>query len=150
MTTYSHTQRGTLIQGLFFPLTLVFPCLWIFTKLPSSGVMVLVIVEMVIVFAIALFHSLTVSVDENYLRIKFGIGLIKTSFRIAEITNATRVQNHWYDGWGIRLLNNGYLYNVSGLSAVEFSLSSGAVHRIGTDEPEALTQAINNARLASV
>jgi hypothetical protein len=110
---------------------------------------VLVLVEAVLTFCLFIFHSLTVTVDENLVRLKFGSGIIKARFQLAEITGAKPVRNHWYDGWGLRILNGGYMYNVSGLEAVEISLNSGAVHRIGSDEPNALVHAINNARRVS-
>ena len=37
---------------------------------------------------------------------------------------------------------NGWLFNVSGLQAVEIFLRSGKKYRIGTDEPERLVEAI--------
>ena len=48
-------------------------------------------------------------------------------------------------GWGIRLIPNGWLWNVSGLGAVELSLVNGQRFRIGTDEPEQLATAIQGA-----
>jgi len=63
-----------------------------------------------------------------------------------EIEDATPVRNHWFYGWGIRLTPHGWLYNVSGLGAVEIVLSSGKHYRIGTDRPEELAQAIQQRR----
>ena len=143
--TYCHTQRGILTQGLFLPLALLFLCVWVFTSLPSGAIVGLAIVEIVLVLIMSLFYSLTVSIDEKSVSLRFGIGLIRARFELAEITCAKPVRNHWYDGWGVRILSNGYFYNVSGLGAVEIALSSGAIHRIGTDEPDILAQAINTA-----
>jgi len=39
-----------------------------------------------------------------------------------------------------------WVYNVSGLEAVEVTLRSGKRFRIGTDEPEALLTALQRAR----
>jgi hypothetical protein len=147
--TYCHTQRGILIHGLFLPLALLFLCVWIFTRLPSGAIVGLVIVEIALVLIMFLFYSLTVSIDEKSVSLRLGIGLIKARFELAEITSAKPVRNHWYDGWGVRILSNGYMYNVSGLGAVEIALNTGAIHRIGTDEPDILAQAINTARHAS-
>jgi hypothetical protein len=144
--TYCHTQRGILIQGLFLPLALLFLCVWIFTRLPSGAFWGLAIVEIALVLIMSLFYSLTVSIDGKAVSLRLGIGLIKARFELAEITSAKPVRNNWYDGWGVRILSNGYMYNVSGLGAVEIALSSGAIHRIGSDEPDVLAQAINTAR----
>jgi hypothetical protein len=55
------------------------------------------------------------------------------------------VRNPWYVGWGIRMGPSGVVWNVSGLDAVELALSEKRF-RIGTDEPEALVEAITRAR----
>jgi len=44
----------------------------------------------------------------------------------------------WLVGWGIRWTGSGWLFNVSGLDAVELSLKSGRRFRIGTDDPRGL------------
>lgn len=145
MNTYQHTQPGTLIRVLTgIPALVVFAFLPLF---PPPGNSVLLVVGGILVLALGLFHSLHVSIHEDYLRVRMGIGLIQTKFGLREITKATPVKNKWYYGWGIRLLEKGLLYNVSGLDAVEIPLSSGAIHRIGTDEPSILAEAINQAVL---
>ena len=50
----------------------------------------------------------------------------------------------WWWGWGVRYYGQGWLYNVSGLDAVEIRLKSGKHIRIGTDEPEALVAEIRD------
>jgi hypothetical protein len=112
---------------------------------PPQPRLVMEIVVIVLVLSLFLFHSLTVSIDEQYLRLRMGIGLIRIKFLISDIVKAYPVKNKWYSGWGIHLTGKGFLYNVSGFDAVEIVLSSGAIHRIGTDEPSALTQAINQS-----
>jgi hypothetical protein len=52
------------------------------------------------------------------------------------------VKNQWWWGWGIRLIPGGWLYNVSGLDAVELKMKNGRVYRIGTDEPRKLAEFI--------
>jgi hypothetical protein len=103
----------------------------------------------VFLVCLVLFGSLTVDVDDAAVSIRFGPGLIRRSFALAEIRAVTAVRNPWYYGWGIRLLPRGWLYNVSGLDAVEIELADGRTHRIGTDEPEALAAAIQQARGAA-
>jgi len=60
---------------------------------------------------------------------------LKYSF---EIERCSPVRNKWYYGWGIRRLERGWMYNVSGLDAVEICMKNGKIYRIGTDEPETL------------
>jgi hypothetical protein len=88
------------------------------------------------------FFSLAVTIDAEKLRIGFGVGLIRFAFDLSEIASVRTVTNPWYAGWGIRYMGDGWLFNVSGLRAVEVGLKSGAKHRVGTDEPEKLEAAL--------
>ena len=47
-------------------------------------------------------------------------------------------------GWGIRKVSRGWMYNNAGRNAVELSLRSGKVFRIGTDQPVELLAAITS------
>ena len=98
-----------------------------------------------IVFACAiLFDSLTVRVSNDLVEIRFGIGIIRKQFHVDNIKTASIVKNKWYYGWGIRLTSHGWLYNVSGLDAVEILMHNGKQYRIGTDQPNELHNAINS------
>ena len=99
----------------------------------------------IILVCAILLDSLTVRVSNNFIEIRFGIGIIRKQFAIAKIQSATIVRNKWYCGWGIRLTPHGWLYNVAGLDAVEIRLNNGKQYRIGTDEPKELHKAINSA-----
>jgi hypothetical protein len=54
----------------------------------------------------------------------------------------SHTQTGWYYGWGVRMGSGGWMFNVSGLDAVEIEMESGGRFRIGTDEPEELVRAI--------
>ena len=98
----------------------------------------------IIAFAIclSLFISLTVIVDDDSIEIKFGIGLIRKRFGIEMVELCRAVKNNWWYGWGIRKGSKMRLFNVSGLDAVELSMKDGKIYRIGTDEPEKLSEFI--------
>lgn len=101
-----------------------------------------------IILILASFSSLQVMIDENYLRIKFGFGIFRKKFDIKEIRSAKTVKNHWYYGWGIRgwlWPNRMLIYNVSGFEAVEIIMKNGRIYRIGTDAPEELCAAVQQA-----
>lgn len=97
-----------------------------------------------IVFTLASFITLSVSIDESHVSIKFGWGIFRKSFALNEIASVKQVKNHWYYGWGIRLWlwPKMWIYNVSGCDAVEIVMKNGSTYRIGTDEPEKLERAI--------
>jgi hypothetical protein len=46
------------------------------------------------------------------------------------------------DGWGIRYFFRGWLFSVSGLSAIEPKMKNGRVYHIGTDDTEGFTKAL--------
>jgi len=71
-----------------------------------------------------------------------GLGLIQRKIRIDEIETCEAVKNKWYYGWGIHWTPHGWLYNVSGLKAIQITMKNGKQIRFGTDEPELLCQAI--------
>ena len=140
MNTYRHTQFGTVIvvtTVAIIPLA-VLP-VWLAGIVTAAW---LILGSMVV---LALFASLTVEIDAEYLRIRFGIGLIRKRFPLDQIDTCRPVSNPWTYGWGIRLTPHGWLYNVSGQEAVELKMKSGKTCRIGTDEPEILSAALQEA-----
>ncbi|MDE2218650.1 MAG: hypothetical protein KGJ58_04365 [Patescibacteria group bacterium] len=90
---------------------------------------------------------MTASIDENYLRIKFGYGIFAKKFALNQITSVQVVKNRWYYGWGMRIRFCPYMwiYNVSGFDAVEIIMRNGRIYRIGTDTPSKLEAAIKQA-----
>ena len=101
----------------------------------------------VFVLCTLLFSTLTVKVSRASVVIKFGVGIISKTFAVADVEMAAIVRNRWYYGWGIRLTPHGWLYNVSGLDAVEIQLENGRKYRIGTDEACELFSAIERVIL---
>jgi hypothetical protein len=73
-----------------------------------------------------------------------GIGLVSRKYRIEEIKSCKAVKNPILAGVGIRLISNGWLYNVSGSYAVELAFKNRkSIVRIGTDQPEKVAEEIN-------
>ena len=115
----------------------------------SAGVLIFLLGHDSVAFVICLliissFATLTVTVDKEFLRISFGIGLFKMKFNLKEIKSYGKIRNKWWCGWGIHgWPKKGWLYNVSGLNAVELNMKNGMKYLIGTNEPEKLLGAIN-------
>jgi hypothetical protein len=137
---YQHTQVGRWILALAVPATLVAAAL-AFRDSFAGGLIVSALASLVLVS----FFTLTTVVTDDDVRVWFGVGLIRRRIALDRIAGATAVRNHLIYGWGIRLIPNGWLWNVSGLEAVELSLVDGRRFRIGTDEPEQLAAAIQGA-----
>lgn len=100
---------------------------------------------LVILIMLGLFINLTISINDEKIILSYGIGLIKKSFALQDIVECNQVRNPFYYGWGIRRTPHGWLYNISGLDAIEIVLANGKKYRIGSDEPEKLSSVIKLA-----
>ena len=90
------------------------------------------------------FSTLTVSVTAEAVVCSFGPGIIRRRLNLANVKAVEAVRNRWSHGWGIRLTPHGWPWSVSGLRAIEVELEDGRSFRIGSDEPEALANAIRS------
>jgi energy-coupling factor transporter transmembrane protein EcfT len=138
---YRHTQRGTWFLAIFAMTIFIMVVIssyqgWRWTSAIVLGIL------LIIAF---LFPSLTVEVNDGRIKCWFGSGLIRREFALTEIIEAKAARNRWYYGWGIRYTPHGWLFNISGLDAVELTLRSGKGFRIGTDEPDRVVAAIQKA-----
>jgi hypothetical protein len=93
-----------------------------------------------------IFSRQTIEITGSVLRSYFGFGWPSKEVRLDQIESAVPVRNSWWYGWGIRWTPHGWLYNVSGLDAVEIVLRDGKRFRLGTDEPGRLAAAIMEAK----
>lgn len=152
MPVYKHTQIGYLMVVILLVVLGMFS--WIrFTALAEpvsydSGTNLFVsLIMALILFTLASFATLTVAIDDKYLRVKFGYGLFKKKFLLNEVVSASTVKNRWYYGWGIRLWlwPKIWIYNISGFDAVEITMKNGKIYRLGTDDPAGLETAINKS-----
>ena len=151
MSEYEQTQTGTLISALLSGLALISGGSGAWTVFRSTVIRALPMLAASVLLAACAFtfDSLTVKVSPTYISLKFGIGIIRKRFAIVDVQNAAIVRNRWYYGWGIRLTPHGWLYNISGLDAVEIQLRNGRKYRIGTAEPIELLSAIESAILGN-
>jgi hypothetical protein len=98
-----------------------------------------------ILFAVVLllFYRLKVVVFNDKILITFGVGLIWKIVDISRIKRIEIVRNPFYYGWGLRIIPNGMLYNISGFKAVELHFhDTGRILRIGSANPAKLKQEI--------
>ncbi len=152
MTSYKHTQVGYLMLVVTLAVLVLFA--WVYmtalAEPPSvdSGPNFAVTAVMgFILLILASFATLTVSIDESFLRIRFGYGLFARKFALGQIASAQVVKNRWYYGWGAKVWFWPYMwiYSVSGFDAVEIIMKNGKRYRIGTDTPSELEAAIRQA-----
>jgi len=138
---YKHTQIGylticALTIGLLFSAYLM--AVYAFDP---------ILLAILIIFSVCmiLFATLTVIIEKDILKIRFGVGIIQKRFALKDIESCRIVKNPWYYGWGIRLTPHGWLYSVSGFSAVEITMRTGKKYRIGTDVTDDLVKAIRES-----
>jgi len=137
---YRHTQVGWLMLGILVPALLFL--LTSFVLLPGGGEAVRGVVAAVLVVVGVLFSSLRTEVERGRLRVAFGPGWPSREEPLRNVAEVRRVRNPWVYGWGIRLTPHGWLWNVSGLDAVELTRRDGSRFRVGTDDPEGLLAAL--------
>lgn len=109
----------------------------------KEGFEVVGVVFLVMALILSLFYKLTIKVENDIIRWAFGIGLINKQLAISEIKSTQIVENPWYCGWGIRMMSEGTLYNISGFQAVNLELKDGTHIRLGTDDPHQLKVVID-------
>lgn len=137
---YRHTQIGYLTL-----IVMLAAALGIFALGPRSPLPVTISVAVLLLISAVVFSSFTVEISDGELRFHFRSGFWRKRFALADVATADVTRSSWWEGWGIRITPRGMLYNVSGTDAVEIKLRSGQRFRIGTDEPEALAQALLTA-----
>lgn len=149
MTSYKHTQIGYLTIFITLAVLGFFSWLQITARAepPSvdSGTNFAITAIMILILCIlASFGTLTVAIDGQFLKLRFGWGIFRKKFPLREIAAVRHVKNHWYYGWGIKVWfwPKMWIFNVSGFDAVELTMKNGSIYRIGTDEPQVLAEAL--------
>ena len=152
MTAYKRTQISYLMLAIALVVLVLFTRMHIETlaepvSVDSGPNLAVTAVMVFILFILASFTTLTVSIDATSLRMKFGYGIFSKMFPLKEIASVQAVKNHWYYGWGIRVWFWPYMwiFNISGFDAVEIIMKNGKIYRIGTDAPRELETAIKRA-----
>ena len=141
---YRHTQPGTLILiGCLLAGAFGAALAWRAGQWPASVALIVMMIGTAV-----LFSSLTVEVNDKELRWYFGPGLWTYRLPLEEIKDVAVVRNQWWNGFGIRMARGFRLYNVSGLDAVELRVGPDDVRRIGTDDPQGLSDALKALRRA--
>jgi len=141
MQKYKHTQIGYLLLTLYSIVVLFLGYFNIMTSFHPLTFIALIIVLVIL----GTFSRLTVTVDDQMIKIQFGLRIIRKTFLLREIGAYRVVKNPWYYGWGIRFTPRGWLFNVSGFLAIELQMKNGKCYRIGTDDPDNLAKTLNEA-----
>lgn len=139
---YEHTQIGYLtITAIGVVLIYL-----IYLMIASEFNWVTLIVTLILGIALFLFATLKVTIDDDWLEIRLGIGMIRRKIPLQDIQSVHVIQYPWYCGWGLRVsLRGEMIYSVSGLGAIKINTNNGVKVIIGTDTPEELSSALRKA-----
>jgi hypothetical protein len=142
----TYTQTGT------FSILVLLPCLILTITLLfivgfEETITIVIFSFCILTFLICLliFYKLTITIDDTNLTFIMGTGLIRKSFQLSDIESCKPVRNSPMWGIGIRMTSFGWLYNVSGLDAVELSFKNRKSRiRIGTDRPDEIAEVVGS------
>jgi hypothetical protein len=143
-TEYRHTQFGALMLFVFLAtgVLIVVVALEIISEKRWGSVVVMIFLY---ILGLALFYSFTVEISKEKLNFWFGIGVIRKSFFLSGIQSTRKVVNPWYYFWGVKSIPGGWLFAIAPGAAVEIVLKNGNIVQLGTNQPELLKLAIDNA-----
>ena len=143
---YEHTQSGWPVRVAFGLTALGFLVMASVQPLdgPAPRGMLLVGALVAALFGV-LWSRLTVRIDGDRLRWAFGLGWPRFSLPLADIATVEVTRTTFWQGWGIRRIRHGWLYNIAGWDAVLIKRKDGKQVLLGTDEPRRLQAAIQRA-----
>ncbi len=145
---YNHTQFGILMFVVFFVtgIVIAFVSLSIFAEGRFATAITMVCLYLI---GLALFYAFTIEISDGKLKFWFGIGGIGRSYALEEIQSVQEVENPWYYFWGVKSIPGGWLFAIAPGSSVEVVFKNGKMIRLGTDQPNKLKQAIDDAMSVS-
>jgi hypothetical protein len=109
----------------------------------AQGLTLLYIVAGMVLMVI-LFCTLTLKVDDEYVRFSFGIGLFHAKYKISNIEICWPI-TYFPLGWGIRFRPGVILFNVTGNKAIKLRLKGKNQEIwIGTNYPDEFAAYINS------
>ncbi len=143
---YRHKQRGS-VMLIAVPLVMLVVTAISYEFATSQWVIWLTaLLCSALIIPMYIFSSMTIEVNESDIIWFFGSGFHRKSLPLEEVASCKAVKNPIWMGFGIHAFGTGWIYNVSGLLGIEIELKGGAKIRLGSDEPNYLVQAIEDAK----
>lgn len=136
---YQNKQIGTALLGLMGGVSLFITLMAI-----DQNNQVLWLTLPILGLITFLFHSLNIEVSAGEVRWSFGPVFWKKAIKIESIQQINPITLKWYYGLGIRYIGSGWLYTVSGTSAIQITLKDGSKINLGTNDLNNLMNAIRS------
>jgi hypothetical protein len=96
-------------------------------------------------------YGMTIIVTDKQIKIKLGIGFYTKKIDLSTISSVNTLTYPIYYGYGIRIVPNGLLFNVSGRHAIEIKFKNKKnVIQIGSDDWENLRVTIEKIIIKNV
>jgi hypothetical protein len=149
---YEHTQQGWPMRLAFGAAALLLMTMGALQPLHSPALPRLALwLGAALVLSLGWWwSSLTVRIDGEALRARFGLGWPRATVRLADIATVEVTRTTFRSGWGVHRTRRGWLYNVAGLDAVIVTRKDGRAVLLGSDEPRKLKAALDRALAGSI
>ncbi len=140
---YFHVQRSPMNLLLYLFAAFMFTVAWLIRSDTAPSIAVGVVALCMSVLALA-FQTLTVSDDDDHLRIQYGpLNLFGTRIAYRDISRVEPGKTALIDGWGIHFVPfRGWTLNLWGFECVKIWRGEN-VMRIGTDDSVNLARFLN-------
>jgi hypothetical protein len=109
----------------------------------TENLLPVVILSLFLLTPLLFFGAFTVTVTHDDIVLRSGVGLFRTRIPVTAVRSYARVRMPRYYGWDLDALPRGTtLHNAYGFEAVDVSLADGTRLRIGTNDADALVEAL--------
>lgn len=145
MAEHKYIQFGTISLVLMVPVFIMI-IIMLFTIGLKDLIQSLVLILLAVTFLICIliFYKMTIQINDTHVIFRMGIGLITREYELSQIKSCRPVRNSPFYGVGIRKIPGGWLFNVTGMEAVEISFKNKKqIVRIGTNKSEEISAIIS-------
>ena len=85
-----------------------------------------------------------IKIDNEKIAFSMGIPFFKKEIPLKKITSLRKEKSSWVQGWGIKKIHKGWMWNISGFDIVRLELKDGKVFVFGTDKVDEILVFLQN------
>lgn len=130
------------VNTALITILLILSAIIVFTSSYIGGALIALSINLVIG---TLFYSMTIEVTGNKVSWYFGLGFLRKEVDASSITEISIYETKWYQGTGVRILKDGWMYNASVGKALKLTMSSGKNIYLGCKDVEGLQFALESS-----
>lgn len=110
----------------------------------DMGVLITLISSLLLPLILIVIANLRTQISNNSITFKFFPFFISKEVKLSDISTLEVKKNRIVLGWGIRLTDDGWLYNTRGSDYLEIRLKNGKTIKLGTQKSNELEEFINH------